>query len=478
MAKKIASSWMRLFSEWSYSIFLLLLVLFIGAQGLFLYDTVSRFDSVLQSVPALNLLQSGLDNNPPFALLTVDYVVTDSDGMILTEGAASAVSSASGSTIPDESSSISRFLPQLRDGNIMTGPVPARFFIRQNRVWLAFVYRSELADMTPVQVRYAVDLTPQAGLMVLLYGGGFVLFTISLGIIGLQGRFMTRRNLRTIDELTGKISAISSQNLNLRLNVSDSSDELINLAVTFNRMMERLERSYEKQNRFVSDASHELRTPISVIQGYARMLDRWRKNDPAILEESITAISKESRNMQDLVEKLLFLARNDRDSLVIVMETFDMTELVEEIGRETTMLETGHVIDCRTQPGVMLNGDRNRIKQALRVFIDNALKYTDKTGTISLRLAVRNGMAEATVQDTGIGIPEKDLPNVFDRFFRIDEARERNTGGHGLGLSIARIIVLRHGGKITVGSRPGAGTRFTVHLPLVREGVYDKPSGR
>ncbi len=455
MAKKITSSWMRLFSQWSFSIYLLLLLLYAGTQGVFLYDNVSRFDQTLLTVSDLERFPAELAKNPPYALMLIDYVVSDSDGIILNE-----------SLETDKPG-----LPMLRDGNVHTGPIPAKFGVLDKRIWLAISYNSNLQDGTPVVVRYAADLTVQIGLMVLLFGGGFVLFVLSLGIISLQGRYTTRRNLRTIDELTGKISAITSQNLNLRLNVSDSTDELVNLAVTFNRMMERLERSYEKQNRFVSDASHELRTPISVIQGYARMLDRWGKSDPAILDESITAISKESRNMQDLVEKLLFIARNDRDSLVLVMEPFDMTELVEELGKETAMLETGHTIVCQAQPGIRLHGDRNRIKQSLRVFIDNALKYTDKSGTISLSLIQKNGMAEATVQDTGIGIPEKDLPNVFDRFFRVDEARERNTGGHGLGLSIARIIVLRHGGKITVGSKPGSGTRFTVHLPLEHAGV-------
>lgn len=452
MASKISSSYMRLFSQWSINIFLILLGFSLMMNGWLYYDNVQRIDAGVQAVSNLSAMPGALDVSQPYAPLVDEYALSGSNGDILLEpvGAEGTVHSL------------------VRNGDITSGPAPFRFVLQNNRLWLAIRYGTHIRDGTAITLRYAADVTVPVAQTGLLFGGGFLLIILSLGIISLQGRFTTRRTLRMIDELTGKISAITSQNLNLRLNVSDSTDELVDLAVTFNRMMERLERSYEKQNRFVSDASHELRTPISVIQGYVRMLDRWGKDDPAILDEAIAAISKESRNMQDLVEKLLFIARNDRDSLVLAMESIDLSELIDELGRETAMLETGHHIVGQVVPGVRLMGDRNRLKQALRVFVDNALKYTDKSGTITLRLGFRNGMAEICVQDTGIGIPEKDLPNIFDRFFRVDEARERNTGGHGLGLSIARIIVLRHGGKMMVGSKPGVGTRFTVLLPLRR----------
>jgi two-component system sensor histidine kinase ArlS len=455
MARKISASYMRMFTQWSTNIFLLLFVFHLLIQGWLYYDNVQKIDASIRTVPSLASMPVVLDAARPFSQQTDGYAISDPDGNIVLE---------SGRTTGAVQSLI-------RNGDIGTGPAPFRFILQDYRLWLAIRYGTQVEDGAAVTLRYAADVTVPAGQTVVLFGGGFLLFMISFGIINLQGRFITRRTLRMINELTAKISAITSQNLNLRLNVSDSTDELVDLAITFNKMMERLERSYEKQNRFVSDASHELRTPISVIQGYVRMLDRWGKNDPAILDEAIGAISKESRNMQDLVEKLLFIARNDRGSLVLAMETFDLSELMDELGRETAMLETGHHVVGEVVPGVRLHGDRDRIKQALRVFLDNALKYTEKSGTITLRLGVKNGMAEASVQDTGIGIPEKDLPNVFDRFFRVDEARERNTGGHGLGLSIARIIITRHGGKITVGSKPGAGTRFTLKLPLDREGA-------
>lgn len=299
-----------------------------------------------------------------------------------------------------------------------------------------------------------------------------LLFLISILSIYVRGHYLTRKAFGVLDELILKANNISSQNLNLRLNVSDSTDELVEFALTFNKMMDRIEKAYEKQNQFVSDASHELRTPISVIQGYARMLDRWGKEDKEILQESILAIHKEAKSMQDLVEKLLFIARNDKNTLVLIKNSFDMSALMHELCRDTTMLETQHEIKCSVVPGVSVFGDRDRIKQALRIFVDNAIKYTDKTGTITIELEKDGDNAVAIIKDTGRGIPEKDLPNVFDRFYRVDTSRERDKdkGGHGLGLSIARIIVLRHGGRIKVASKLGVGTRFSIYLPL--EHVY------
>lgn len=302
--------------------------------------------------------------------------------------------------------------------------------------------------------------------VVVIGAAAIAMFLIATGVVYLRGNYMTRKALGVLEELVVKANNVSSQNLNLRLNVSDSTDELIELALTFNHMMDRIEKAYVKQNQFVSDASHELRTPIAVIQGYARMLERWGKDDKEILRESIQAINKESKNMQQLVDKLLFIARNDKDTLVLVKEKFSMSELMTEMTRDTQMLEIQHSIESHIEPDIILNGDRDRIKQALRVFVDNAIKYTEKGGKITLRLTKEDGYGIITIKDTGKGIPEKDLSSIFDRFYQVDFSRKREKGGHGLGLSIARIIVLRHGGRIKVASKQGVGTRFKVFLPL------------
>ncbi len=319
-------------------------------------------------------------------------------------------------------------------------------------------------ENTYLQLYY--DITLLVLELLIIGASAVLLFLISILTIYVRGHYLTKKAFSVMDELILKANSISSQNLNLRLNVSDSTDELVEFALTFNRMMDRIESAYKKQNQFVSDASHELRTPIAVIQGYARMLERWGKEDKEILQESIDAINKEAKAMQDLVEKLLFIARNDKDTLVLIKDKFDMSELMNEFVRETQMLGSKHVIESSVEPGVIVFGDRDRIKQALRIFVDNALKYTPPEGKITLRLTREEGYAVTVIKDTGMGIPEEDLSKVFDRFYRVDTAREREKGGSGLGLSIARIIVLRHGGKIRVASKEGKGTRFSIYWPL------------
>ena len=302
---------------------------------------------------------------------------------------------------------------------------------------------------------------------ILFLGAALVfLFLVSILTIYIRGKYLTRKAFAVVDELIVKAKNISSQNLNLRLNVSESSDELVEIALTFNRMMDRIESAYQRQNQFVSDASHELRTPIAIIQGYARMLERWGKDDREILEEAIAAINKEAKAMQDLVERLLFIARNDKDTLVLVKEKFDISELMNELVRETHMLVNQHEIISHIEPGIFVFGDRDRIKQALRIFVDNAIKYSPADGKITLRLFREEGYAVTVVKDTGMGIPEEELPKIFDRFYRVDTARERGKGGSGLGLSIARIIVLRHGGRIKVASKPDKGTKFSIYWPI------------
>jgi signal transduction histidine kinase len=229
-------------------------------------------------------------------------------------------------------------------------------------------------------------------------------------------------------------------------------------------MLDRINESYAAQARFVSDASHELRTPIAVIQGYANLLDRWGMEDEKALTESVAAIKDEAGSMQGLVEQLLFLARGDSNRIPLVRERITLPGLVEEVADESRMLESGHEFKVSGEDVAVL-ADRALIKQALRALVDNAVKYTDHGGDITISTARDGGFARLSVSDSGIGISPDVLPHVFDRFVRADESRARATGGAGLGLSIAQWIVSRHSGHMEALSREGIGTRITLVLP-------------
>ena len=349
--------------------------------------------------------------------------------------------------------------------------LPIWFFQKDRAIYImiqTYINRSEGTYLICI----FKDITVTVIEMCVLFGAAFILGAIILLTIFLRGRSMTKNVLYPISEMTKMTKEIKAQNLNLRLNVTNAKDELKELVITFNGMMDRIENAYNKQNQFVSDASHELRTPISVVQGYARMLERWGKEDPEVLQESIEAIRKESDNMKELVDKLLFIARNDKDTLILTKERFSLSEMMEELVKETRMVDEQHTIDNSIDQGIGIIGDRNRLKQAMRIFVDNAQKYTEPGKSIEIQLKNEENAVVLSVRDSGCGISERDLHNVFDRFYRADQSRDRNKGGHGLGLSIAKIIILRHGGKINVKSKMGEGSIFSVVLEKDRDTVF------
>jgi len=268
-----------------------------------------------------------------------------------------------------------------------------------------------------------------------------------------------------IEALAGVISKIDASRLDRRISVDSAQDELKGLASAINDMLNRIHQSYQSQVRFVSDASHELRTPISVIQGYVNLLDRWGKNDEKTLQESIDAIKSETQSMKELVEQLLFLARGDNETIQLHRETFDVCEVVDEIAREAQMIDPAHRVETSLRRPALIDADKPLIKQAVRILVDNSIKYSPDGETIVLKVAPDSQSVRITVQDSGIGIAPESIPLVFNRFYRSDESRTRKTGGAGLGLSIAKWIMERHGAHFEVLSRVGVGTRITMVMP-------------
>jgi len=274
-----------------------------------------------------------------------------------------------------------------------------------------------------------------------------------------------------IQHLAGAINTINAEQLNRQLSIESSQEELKDLAYAINGMLHRINRAYQSQVRFVSDASHELRTPISVIQGYANLLDRWGKHDEKTMQEAIDAIKSETENMKALVEQLLFLARGDNDTIHLEKVVFDSSKIVEEIVREARLIDPNHHFATELHGPAYIEADQQLIKQALRILVDNSIKYTPPDETIRLKVVVEKDMVQIQVQDSGIGIDPEDVARVFDRFYRSDESRARKTGGSGLGLAIAKWIIDHHGGHYEVLSRVDIGTRITLNLPLAKKPI-------
>lgn len=281
-------------------------------------------------------------------------------------------------------------------------------------------------------------------------------------------RELSAEEMKRLRDLAGTISNIDATKLDKRLSVDGTQNELKALANAINNMLDRIDEAYHSQVRFVSDASHELRTPISVIQGYVNLLDRWGKNDEATLQEAIDAIKSEAESMKELIEQLLFLARGDNETLHLDLEIFDSSEIIDEILKETQMIDSLHTFRIKSKTTAFVNADRQLLKQAIRILIENSIKYTPDQGEIVVSVEEENGMVRISVQDNGIGIDPQNLPHIFDRFYRSEESRARKTGGSGLGLAIMKWIIDRHGGTIEVVSRKDLGTRTTILMPKVK----------
>lgn len=251
-----------------------------------------------------------------------------------------------------------------------------------------------------------------------------------------------------------------------RIDVKGPDDELKRLANTFNKMIDGLQGAFNRQVQFVSDASHELRTPIAVIQGYANLLDRWGKDDRTALEKSIYGIKLEASNMANLIEKLLFLAKGDSGTQLVEKKEFWLNELIDEVVKESKLIEQDHKISSNKNDTVKILADYKMIKQMLRIFVDNSIKFTPNNGNIDVSSEAQGNVVRITVRDTGIGIPKEEIANVFDRFYIVDKSRSKEKGGTGLGLSIAKWIVNMHQGTIAVESEEGKWTEVTVTLNL------------
>lgn len=343
-----------------------------------------------------------------------------------------------------------------------------KYFLSENIYFQDFIFLNgeNFIFLSTVSMETALAVQRSVGIFLISLSIFLILWAMKMS------SRLSRHHLQPLSEITEDVKSISVKNMDLRLNLRGTKDELKDLAFVFNSMMDDIQKGYERQRQFVSDASHELRTPLAVIKGYANMLDRWGKNDPAILEESISALKSEANHMQCLIEGLLFIARNEKMDQNASHSFFELSPLLYTIEKETGMLDSQHKIHFYIEDKIKIWGDKDKIKQAFRIFIDNALKYTPSFGNITVRLEKKEGAILFSVSDTGIGISQKDLPFIFERFYRADKSRTRInsehaiSGSYGLGLPIAKIIIEQHKGTIKVDSALGKGTIFSVFVPI------------
>jgi two-component system, OmpR family, sensor kinase len=293
------------------------------------------------------------------------------------------------------------------------------------------------------------------------------------------GWFILRRGLRPLETIAASADRIATGDLAHRAGVPHDSTEAGRLGAAFDAMLDGIqsafqrqeaaleakERSEERLRRFVADASHELRTPITAVRGYADLYRAGGLDEPAELERAMARIGTESRRMGALVEDLLLLARLDQGR-PLRREDVDLSTLVSDALDDARAVEPGRPITGDVQPGVVVAGDEDRLRQVVGNLLANVRVHAPPTAPAEVSLAMRHGLAEVAVVDHGSGVEPSRADRIFDRFYRADPGRSRDRGGSGLGLSIVRSVVDAHGGSVAHAPTPGGGATFTVRLPL------------
>ncbi len=308
----------------------------------------------------------------------------------------------------------------------------------------------------PVREERVLDATRQPMLVV----GTFALLAAVMMMQIIMGWVLS-----LVENVKAAADAIAGGRLDVRL-PEEGGHEIAELARSLNVLVERLRQRADAQTRFVADASHELATPVAGIRGYVNILRAWGAEDPAMRDEAIAAIDRESRRMARLTSDLLAMIRSE-EILEYRHVRYDINAVIREVlaSAATRYLDKELEFVGPDEGPLWLHGDPDRIEEALGILVDNACKYTPTHGRVQVSSRRHKDRIVVEVSDTGVGIPQEDLPNIFERFYRSDQSRSKETGGFGLGLAIAKHIIDTSGGLIWVRSKVGAGTTFTISLP-------------
>ncbi|MGG1664241.1 HAMP domain-containing sensor histidine kinase [Brevibacillus sp. NRS-1366] len=287
-------------------------------------------------------------------------------------------------------------------------------------------------------------------------------------ISGVGGRLLARQLLKPLQSMNETIRNIKQKGLHERVQFHDNQDEIASLMNMFNKMMDQVERSFLQQRQFVEDASHELRTPLAIIEGHLALLRRWGKNDPAVLEESLQASIQELTRLKGLVQEMLALTRAEQEQGELNAVLPDPDRAIRQMIRNVGLLHPAiqFTADLDALSGLHLAVGEEHLEQILLILLDNAVKYSGESKRVEIRVAVWQETACIEIVDHGIGIPEQDLPFVMDRLYRVDKSRSRGQSGHGLGLSIAKRLIERYNGNLTIKSAWQQGTTVSFSLPV------------
>src|SRR5215471_3274725 len=343
--------------------------------------------------------------------------------------------------------------------NVMSVDLPLRVLVRAMSAG-GSTYRIQVA--APMDDFY--DAIDRFKWMVLL------LSAVLLVLASVGGYWLSGRALAPVDKITRAAQQINSNNLEKRLDVPRSGDELQRLSQTLNHMLDRLETSFNRITQFTADASHELRTPLALMRTTTEVSLRTSQTI-ADYREAQKEILVELEKTSSLVEKLMLLARADAGVESLQHAPVNLVDCLREACNDGQVLADAKQVSFEQNIDSLtlaVEGDSHALHRLFLILIDNAVKYTPSGGSITVGLKRNDGFAVAEFRDTGIGITADDLPHIFDRFYRADKARSREFGGVGLGLSIARWVAEAHRGSIGVQSTPGTGSVFCVRLPLLQ----------
>lgn len=413
---------------------------------------VSRSDSVDEGIAAAISEHRFRD---------VVFVVFDPQGHLL--GISESYHSPGSSEDPTRETLASSLWP------FVSGPDTFRFIHVGERQYRSYVLHFSIHQQ-PATLFVLQSLHRQNEFLETLAETFWIVIPLAILLAGVGGYLLARRSLSPVVMMSAQASRIGSENLYERLKVQNPRDELGKLAGSFNELLDRLNQSFERQRRFVADASHELRTPVAILCGEAEVTLAQEKRTESEYRESLQILREEAKRLKHIVEDLFTLARADAGQHPLEPSDFYLDELAAECSKNVRTLASAKqiAVSCESGAELPIRADEALLRRMLMNLLDNAIKYTPQGGLVSLRCAEENGRYRVSLEDSGHGIPGELQPRIFERFFRADKARSRgetDSGGAGLGLTIAAWIAGAHGGTLELTRSTPAGSVFTVFLP-------------